>query len=43
MALLDIQGMELQGGQEWHSNDGGAESSLSLLLCDSAASVTICL
>ena len=43
MALLDMQGMELQSGPEWHSCDGGPHSGLSILLCDSAASVTLCL
>jgi hypothetical protein len=42
MALLDMQGMELEtrrGGQ----GDEWCGSGLSLLLCDSAASVTLCL
>ena len=40
MALLDMQGMELktESGDRWC---GGSE--VSLLLCDSAASVTLCL
>jgi Lanthionine-containing peptide SapB precursor RamS len=43
MALLDMQGMELKGEDCWHSDGGGPHSGLSLLLCDSAASVTLCL
>jgi hypothetical protein len=43
MALLDMQGLELNGDHEWHSDGGGPHSGLSLLLCDSAASVTLCL
>ena len=45
MALLDMQGLELNGGHEGHSGHGGGgpHSGLSLLLCDSAASVTLCL
>ena len=44
MALLDMQGMVLQSGPEWHSCDGGGpHSGVSILLCDSAASVTLCL
>jgi hypothetical protein len=45
MALLDMQGMELQSGHEWHSHDGGGgpHSGVSILLCDSAASTTLCL
>lgn len=41
MALLDMQGMELKTGRGGHGCGGGSE--LSLLLCDSAASVTLCL
>jgi hypothetical protein len=45
MALLDMQGMELKGEDCWHSDNGGGgpHSGLSVLLCDSAASVTLCL
>ena len=39
MALLDMQGMELKGGNEGHC----AGSEVSLLLCDSSASVLLCL
>ncbi len=38
MALLDMQGMELDEG---HGGCGGSD--LSVLLCDSVASVTLCL
>ncbi|HTZ22792.1 MAG TPA: SapB/AmfS family lanthipeptide [Streptosporangiaceae bacterium] len=37
MAILDLQAMDLKGCQ------GGAGSDLSVLLCDSVASVTLCL
>jgi hypothetical protein len=37
MALLEMQGMEVRGG----GHEGG--SSLSVLLCDSVASITLCL
>jgi Lanthionine-containing peptide SapB precursor RamS len=47
MALLDMQGMELKtvfGGHGCgHGGGGGGGSELSLLLCDSVASVTLCL
>ena len=46
MALLDMQGLELNGNHEGHSGHGGGggpHSGLSLLLCDSTASVTLCL
>lgn len=43
MALLDMQGMELKTGRGGHGCGGGGGSELSLLLCDSAASVTLCL
>jgi hypothetical protein len=39
MALLDLQQLETP---EWHG-EGGGESELSLLLCDSAASISLCL
>ena len=52
MALLDMQGMELKtargghgggcGGGHGGGNGGGGGSDLSLLLCDSVASITIC-
>ena len=38
MALLEMQGMETRGG---HGHGGG--SSLSVALCASEASVTLCL
>jgi hypothetical protein len=41
MTLLDIQAMEPEHG---HGGGGGdTDSSASLLLCDSVASVTLCL
>ena len=46
MALLDMQGMELKtarGGHGGCGGHGGGGSELSLLLCDSVASVTLCL
>ena len=48
MALLDMQGMELKTERGWHGcggghGGGGGGSELSLLLCDSVASVTLCL
>ncbi|MGW1195129.1 SapB/AmfS family lanthipeptide [Streptomyces sp. NPDC002536] len=39
MALLDLQGME----SEEIGHDGGGGSNVSLLLCDSVASVLLCL
>jgi hypothetical protein len=39
MAILDMQGMDLDKGH----GGGHGGSHLSLLLCDSAASVTVCL
>lgn len=39
MALLDMQGMD---ARSWGGHPGGG-SNLSLLLCDSFASVTLCL
>lgn len=41
MALLDMQGMELKTARGGHGGCGGSE--LSLLLCDSVASITLCL
>jgi len=38
MTILDLQSMEPENG---HGNCGG--SNLSVLLCDSVASVTLCL
>ena len=43
MALLDMQGMELKADRGGHGGGGGGGSELSLLLCDSVASVTLCL
>jgi hypothetical protein len=49
MALLDMQGMELKTARGWHGGcgghggGGGGGSELSLLLCDSVASITLCL
>ena len=45
MALLDMQGMELKAARGGHGGGGhgGGGSELSLLLCDSVASVTLCL
>jgi Lanthionine-containing peptide SapB precursor RamS len=45
MALLDLQGMELRNGHGGggHGGGEGGGSSLSVLLCDSAASITLCL
>jgi lanthionine-containing peptide SapB len=42
MTLLDMQAMEpvTRGG---HGGGGGGGSDLSVLLCDSVASVTLCL
>lgn len=37
MALLDMQGMSTRGG------NGGGGSDLSVALCDSRASITLCL
>ena len=49
MALLDMQGMELKttrGGHGGcgggHGGGGGGGSDLSVLLCDSVLSVTLC-
>jgi lanthionine-containing peptide SapB len=40
MSILDLQAMEPKGG---HGGGGGGGSDLSVLLCDSVASVTLCL
>jgi hypothetical protein len=43
MALLDMQGMETRS-PGWHHSDGhGGGSAFSLALCNSHASVTLCL
>jgi Lanthionine-containing peptide SapB precursor RamS len=39
MALLDMQGMDLAS----RGNSGGGGSDLSVLLCDSLVSTTLCL
>lgn len=39
MALLEMQGMEVRGG----GHGGDVDSSLSVALCDSVASITLCL
>lgn len=44
MSVLDLQTLETPARESWgggHGGDGGSE--LSLLLCDSAASVILCL
>lgn len=43
MALLDLQGMEPQRGGHGGGGGGGVASGLSLLLCDSVASIALCL
>jgi hypothetical protein len=44
MALLDMQGMtSTRGGGGNGGGHGGGGSHVSLLLCDSTASVTLCL
>jgi hypothetical protein len=45
MALLDMQGMAATrgGGGNGGGHGGGGGSHVSLLLCDSTASVTLCL
>lgn len=40
MALLEMQGMETRGGGH---GGGGVASSLSVALCDSLASILLCL
>ena len=43
MALLDMQGMaSTRGGGDGGGHGGGGGSHVSLLLCDSTASVTFC-
>ncbi|HTU76078.1 MAG TPA: SapB/AmfS family lanthipeptide [Trebonia sp.] len=43
MALLDMQGLETtRGSERWGGGEGGG-SELSVLLCDSFASTTLCL
>ncbi|HWG62734.1 MAG TPA: SapB/AmfS family lanthipeptide [Streptosporangiaceae bacterium] len=39
MALLDMQGMDME--DRWHGHSSGSD--LSVLLCDSSASITLCL
>lgn len=41
MTLLEMQGLEPRG--DGHGGGGGAVSSLSVALCDSVASITLCL
>lgn len=44
MALLEMQGMEVRGGHGGGGGGGhGAASSLSVALCDSVASIALCL
>lgn len=43
MALLDMQGMTSTRGGGGHGGGHGGGSHVSLLLCDSTASVTLCL
>lgn len=45
MALLDMQAMASNrgGGGDGHGGGGGHGSDVSLLLCDSTASITLCL
>ncbi len=43
MALLDIQAMDpTRGGHGGGGHGGGAGSDLSVLLCDSVLSITLC-
>jgi Lanthionine-containing peptide SapB precursor RamS len=42
MALLDMQGMDPAREDKW-GGGGGIGSHLSVLLCDSVASLTLCL
>ena len=43
MALLDMQGMASTRGGGHGGGGGGGGSDVSLLLCDSFASITLCL
>ena len=43
MALLDMQGMASTRGNGHGGGGGGGGSDISLLLCDSFASITLCL
>jgi len=43
MALLDMQAMQPDAPRGGHGGGGGGGSDLSVLLCDSFASVTLCL
>ncbi len=43
MALLDMQGMASTRGGGHGGGGGGGGSDISLLLCDSFASITLCL
>jgi hypothetical protein len=43
MALLDMQAMDTQRGHGHGGGGGGGGSDLSVLLCDSFASITLCL
>jgi Lanthionine-containing peptide SapB precursor RamS len=43
MALLDIQAMELDTPNNEGGHGGGGGSQLSVALCDSVASITLCL
>jgi hypothetical protein len=42
MALLDMQAMELETQRGGHGHGHGGGSHLSVLLCDSTASITLC-
>lgn len=43
MTLLEMQGLEPRGGGHGGGGGTGAVSSLSVALCDSVASITLCL
>jgi hypothetical protein len=43
MAILDMQDMKPEARQWGHGGHGGGGSDLSVALCDSVASVTLCL
>jgi hypothetical protein len=43
MALLDMQGMASTRGGDGGGHGGGGGSHLSVALCDSFASITLCL